>query len=289
MVRYVFMILLYFFCSTSFSQQKLNLKKQCIETFNLDTRLIESSGLVYWNRVLWTHNDDHDNQIYGLLPPYQTISTSYQIPQLKIVDWEEIKQDKDYLYLGDFGNNYQGNRTDLSIFKVNKTSRKIDTISFSYSQQVDLSPQKSQSTNFDCEAFIVIDSFIYLFSKEWSSGYTSLYIIPNKQGHHYTLKLDSLKLKSMVTGACYDSANKQLYLCSYNKQLKPMLHRFSDFEEHHFFKGRCQKIKLRKRFLQVEGIELIDSNKLAISSEGFKFFIIQKPPQLRIIDLNCLD
>jgi hypothetical protein len=36
-------------------------------------------------------------------------------------DWEELTQDKTHFYLGDFGNNASGNRTDLTIYKIAKT------------------------------------------------------------------------------------------------------------------------------------------------------------------------
>jgi hypothetical protein len=62
--------------------------------------------------------------------------------KVKNTDWEEISQDSSYIYVGDFGNNYQGNRTDLHILRIEKKSFLlnqpiIDTISFSYSNQTD--------------------------------------------------------------------------------------------------------------------------------------------------------
>jgi len=83
-------------------------------------------------------------------------------------------QDKDYLYVGDFGNNLNGNRTDLKILRIRKNSvlvnpLKIDTINFSYSNQTNFTPTGTNNTDFDCEAFIVASDSIYLFTKQWIS------------------------------------------------------------------------------------------------------------------------
>ena len=38
---------------------------------------------------------------------------------IKNTDWEEISQDKDFIYIGDIGNN-SGNRDDLKIYRAGK-------------------------------------------------------------------------------------------------------------------------------------------------------------------------
>ena len=107
----------------------------------------------------------------------------------------------------DFGNNASGNRSDLTIFKIAKNSLfdnpKIETISFSYPEQTDFSKQKSNTTNFDCEAFIVSKDSIYLFSKQWKSSKTNIYVLPNEPGNHIAKFKSTLDTKGLVTGATY--------------------------------------------------------------------------------------
>lgn len=142
-------------------------------TQKLSDTLIETSGLIAFDHLLWTHNDDHDTTLYGLNTKGE-IKRKINLQKTKNNDWEEISQDSSYLYIGDFGNNYQGNRTDLKILRIEKKSflantPVIDTIAFSYENQTDFTIQKPQKTDFDCEAFVVLQDSIYLFTKQWTS------------------------------------------------------------------------------------------------------------------------
>jgi hypothetical protein len=128
----------------------LNLKPKY--SIRLSDTIRETSGLLYFDNLLWTHNDDHDKTIYG-------IDSLGQI-QKKVVlykeinhDWEEITQDSSYLYIGDFGNNFAGNRIDLHILKIDKKSFLdenpiIETISFTYSDQNHFSSQEQNTHQF---------------------------------------------------------------------------------------------------------------------------------------------
>jgi hypothetical protein len=110
--------------------------------------LHETSGLVFSDNILWTTNDDTDTTIYG-------VDTSGLI-QKKIIK-KYLTRIRDYarqqlFYIGDFGNNVSGNRKDLHILRIEKNSvegniQKIDTISFSYSNQTDFTKLKSNTTN----------------------------------------------------------------------------------------------------------------------------------------------
>jgi len=103
---------------------------------NLVNTLDETSGLILWNKRLWTHNDSEDLNIYALDTINGNILQSVQLTGTVNKDWEEISHDKDYIYIGDFGNNSGGNRTDLKILKISKNSISagqpvIETINFS--------------------------------------------------------------------------------------------------------------------------------------------------------------
>lgn len=112
-----------------------------VASSNLSNTLAETSGLIFWNNLVWTHNDSDDVNVYGLDTLNGGILQTQPLTGSLNTDWEEVSQDSDYLYVGDFGNNGNGNRTDLKILKISKNSflsgsPVIETINFSYSNQV---------------------------------------------------------------------------------------------------------------------------------------------------------
>ena len=269
-----------------FSQKTVTIPDSSILIFPLSDEIKESSGLIYWNDLLWTHNDDNDNKIYGINPASGKTEQKIVIQQLKVKDWEEIQHNKNYLYIGDFGNNYKGNRTDLRIFRKPKTSDQLDTILFRYPEQADFSVKKANNTNFDCEAFLVTDSMIYLFTKEWSTLKTTLYKIPNKPGKHNAQKISSFNSNGLITGATFNPERNRIVLTGYTKTLSPFLYLISNFQKDDFFSGEQQRLKINKRFLQTESVAFISSTKIAITSEQFNHSLIKSPQQLFIIDLS---
>ncbi len=84
--------------------------------------LPETSGLIHWNNGIWTHNDSDDSNIYSLDTISGAVLQSFALTGIVNTDWEEISEDRDFIYIGDFGNNYSGNRSDLKILKVSKAS-----------------------------------------------------------------------------------------------------------------------------------------------------------------------
>ena len=206
---------------------------------------------------------------------------------------EEITQDANYFYIGDFGNNVSGNRKDLHILRVEKQSllhnnQKIDTLSFSYSTQMDFTKIKSNTTNFDCEAFIVSGDSIYLFSKEWKQKKTSVYVIPKLPGQHIAQLKESYNVKGLITAATYVAEKKLLVLNGYSKSLSPFIYLFYDYNESGFFSGNKRKIKIALPFHQMEGISTLDGIHYFLTNENFaRKRIINVPQQLHQFDLSA--
>jgi hypothetical protein len=145
-----------------------------VTSVNLAGTLPESSGLVLWNLQLWTHNDNTDTTLYALDTLSGGILQQAPIPEVDNIDWEELSQDSDYLYIGDFSNNANGNRTNLKILRVDKNSVMLgapvtDTINFSYADQTVFTPTGGNNTDFDCEAFVVTVDSIFLFTSSGSA------------------------------------------------------------------------------------------------------------------------
>lgn len=262
-------------------------------SITLSDTLRETSGLVYFDNQLWTHNDDTDINIYAL-DTIGKITNLYPLKQLKNTDWEEISQDSTYFYIGNFGNNVSGNRKDLQILRIEKMSLKanepqIDTIAFRYSNQVDFTRSKANTTDFDCEAFIVSKDSLYLFTKQWTNKKTSLYVLPKLPGSYTAQFKGELDVNGLITGATYMEDKKLIALCGYSKKLKPFLYFLYDFKENDFFSGNKRKITLALPYHQVEGITTENGLLYYISNEHFQLKpIINIPQQLHQLDLNPL-
>lgn len=246
-------------------------------SIRLSDSIRETSGLIAFDNLLWTHNDDHDKTIYGL-DSLGKIRKKVILDKTTNQDWEEISQDSSHLYIGDFGNNYSGNRNNLQILKIEKKSFLegnpiIETISFSYSDQKNLNLEKPNTTNFDCEAFIVSKDSIYLFTKQWNSSKTSIYALPNKFGNHVARLKDTLDTKGLVTGVTYLESQKLIVLCGYSKVGKPFLHLLYDYKNNDFLSGNKRRIRIKFPILQIEGIATQDGLHYYVTNES----LVRKP------------
>ncbi len=243
-------------------------------TYPLDILLAETSGLILWNAHLWTQNDSGDTNLYELDPSNGSIISSVSLDPLLNVDWEEISQDQDYVYVGDFGNNANGNRTDLKIIRISKASiqagtPQVEFINFAYEDQTDFSPQGPNNTDYDCEAFIVTDSAIFLFTKEWVSNETRVYRLPKTPGTYMATLEDGLDVNGLITGAVYKSEEGIIALSGYSPTLQPFVFLLYDFTGEDFFGGNKRKLGISLPFHQVEGIASADGLNYYISNERF--------------------
>jgi hypothetical protein len=251
----------------------------------------ETSGLIIWNDKIWTNNDDTDINIYA----FDTINIyDYDVYPLNgtvNTDWEEISQDDDYVYIGDFGNNAGGNRTDLKILRVEKSSLSdnlpvIDTIYFSYSLQTDFSSAGPNNTDFDCEALIVTSDSIYLFTKEWVSEMTSVYSLPKTPGTYTANYIETYNVEGLITGATFLDRERLVVLCGYTSSLQPFLFLLYDFQNSRFFSGNKRKLSVNLPLHQVEGVATEDGLVYYISNEKFSYSIITTSQKLHKIDLT---
>ena len=259
-------------------------------SFTLSGTLSETSGLIFWNNYLWTHNDNIDTNIYCLDTLTGSIIGSYPLHEIENKDWEEISQDDDFIYIGDFGNN-SGNRTDLKIIRIIKSSflnnsPAIDSIRFSYSDQVDFT-SASNNTDFDCEAFIVTDDSIYLFTKQWISNKTSLYSLSKNPGDQVAKLKSTLDVNGLITGAVYIGPERIIALSGYSETLDPFIYLLYDFSGSDFFGGNKRKIAVLLQYHQIEGITTSNGIRYYISNESFSLYpVISTSQKLHVFDLS---
>ena len=264
------------------------------KSMQLSESLSGTSGLICWDGLIWTHNDHLDTRIYALDTATAEISREYLLSGVENTDWEDIAEDGEYLYVGDFGNNASGSRTDLHILRVEIASLisgdpDIDTIWFSYSDQNDLSPQAPNQTDFDCEALVVSSNSIYLFTKQWVTGRTTLYAFPKQPGKHVAQRKANFDTQGLITGAILLEPEKLLVLCGYTGILQPFMYLFYDYPGEDFFSGNKRRVNISIPFLQVEGITSKDGMTYFVSNESFELGAASNIPQaLHRFDLSEL-
>jgi len=258
---------------------------------NLVNALAETSGLIKWNNQLWTHNDSDDINLYALDTLNGSIKLTQPLPGTENIDWEEISQDSGFVYVGDFGNNQNGNRTDLKILKISKTSLlsgvpSIEIINFSYSNQLNYTPTGANNTDFDCEAFIVSSDSIFLFTKQWVSNKTSLYALSKQPGTHIAKFKSTYNVQGLITAAVYKEAENLIALSGYSVSLQPFIYLLYDFNDHNYFGGNKRKISLSLPFHQVEGIATTEGLKYYLTNEKFFQQPISIAQKLHTVDLT---
>ena len=220
--------------------------------FLLPDDLEETSALIYYNGHLWTINDSgNDAVLYKVDTVNGSIVQEITISNATNIDWESLAQDENYIYIGDFGNN-DGNRDDLRIYRVSKNdlsdsgngSVTAYQISFTYSDYTGRI-EKKRENNFDCEAFVSIGDSLYLFSKNWQDNRTKLYRLPKTLGTHVAEKIDSYNTSGLVTGADYNTDDKEITLIGYSQETAiPFFWLLFDYHDNLVFSGNKRRIDL---------------------------------------------
>lgn len=260
-----------------------------INSINLSDSLNETSGLIQWSNQIWSQNDNDDNFIYSINTETGTIDSIINISGVVNSDWEEISQDENYIYVGDFGNNGQGNRIDLHVLRILKssfpTNLQIDTIYFNYPQQIDFLAQTNNTSNFDCEAFIVSSDSIFLFTKRWGDKRTMLHGFPKIPGNYAATLKDSFDIQGLITGATFLETDKLVSICGYSSTLQPFVWLLYDYEGNNFFKGNKRKLNLPLPYTQIEGITTQDGLNYFVSNEYFSAGPIISPQKFHSFSL----
>jgi hypothetical protein len=258
----------------------------------LPVQMKGTSGLIWMNNKLWTQNNFSDINLYSFDPAQAGGFQSMQASGAVNIDWEEMTQDEEYVYIGDFGNNVNGNRTNLQILRIKKNSMMqssliIDTIKFSYATQTNFNATGANKTNFDCEAFIVSKDSIYLFTKEWLTNKTSIYRLPKTSGIYSAMFISSFDVQGLITGATFLESRRLLVLCGYSSSLQPFIYLLYDYPGYRFFEGNKRKFGLNLPFHQVEAITTQDGMNYHMTNEAFNQSGISVPQQLHQLNMSA--
>lgn len=256
----------------------------------INTVLAESSGLQMAGNYLWSFNDGGGAAaIYRIDTMTNVILQKVNLAGATNIDWEDIAFDGTNFYVGDFGNNANGARTDLKIYKfplaaipdyVNNTegtipSGQIEIINFSYSDQPQpILATSANNTKFDCEAMIIDGGKIHLFTKNWINLNTTHYEINGLvAGTYIATPLETLATNYLVTAADKPVGKKMLLLMGYKNSgtASHYLHLLTDYNGGNYFNGNKRQIDLPDVTVmgQAEGITLRTDTYGYISNEKF--------------------
>lgn len=285
--------------SCTYSNQSYNPGQPII----LPGSLIEISGMVYWEGFFWGMNDGGNGAwLYAMDTLTGVVQKVIGLTGATNIDWEDIAQDSSHFYIGDFGNNANGNRTNLKIYVVPKElvqseadtlklePNQYGTIHFSYSDQVDFSPTGGNKTKFDCEAMFFHRGRLHLVTKNWVGDYSVHYSLPAQAGVQVAQRHDSLNTAGfLITGADI-GAEDQLMLTAYNKSGSCVLYLVYGFDSSssYFETGNKRKINLPSSITigQLESVCYINGIHGAFGSERFKVAIFDIPQNIRRFTTN---
>lgn len=241
---------------------------------NLNDVVSETSGLIFFDNRLITHNDSGGmNALYELNVSNGNVSRTVTIQNASNVDWEDICTDDNYIYIGDFGNN-SGNRTNLRIYKVLKSDYlssdtvNAEIIAFSYADQNDFSSAPN-NTNFDAEALISFGNELYIFSKNWVDQRTNIYKVPKTAGTYSVQKTDDFDAEGLITGGTFNPGANKVILTGYSG-IRAFAIELTGFSGGKFSNGLIDKyslgIPLTESF-QTEAVTYKDASNYYISAE----------------------
>lgn len=246
-----------------------------LKTF-LPLSISESSGLIYDEGKLWTHNDKGGSHaIFSIDTTNGSVIQTVIIDNYPNVDWEDITADKNFIYIGDFGNNY-GIRKDLKILKVPKSSIsqdevvhvKAEAISFSYSdQQVFINNNRN---DFDCESMISMEDQLYIFTKNRGNNKTRVYKIPKITGTYSLTPCTGFNVAGRICGAAFNKETHELSLIGYmTGSTDPFIWKMNNFSGDDFFSGDSKRIEIGKSEIKwkTEGICYVTGHHLFITCE----------------------
>ena len=248
--------------------------QQLTEVVALSSTLSESSGLIFLDQRLISHNDSGgEAALYEIDTLTGNISRKVIIANVNNIDWEDICMDSNFIYIGDFGNN-SGSRTNLRIYRVPVTSYLnasndtvyADTIQITYADQIDFTPS-SYSTNYDAEALISFEDSLYIFTKNWGDYRTNVYSVSKQPGSYSINRRDSLDAQGLITGGVYNSDSNVIVLTGYTFT-DPFIIELSQFSGNLFSNGLVQRSILDPGgSIQIESVTHFAQDQYYLTSE----------------------
>ncbi len=219
---YIVTVIITILNTTAYSQKIApSLTNLIVLNNKITNEIEETSGLILFDNMLWTFNDSGGEACLFALNRYShAIERKVYIDNAQNIDWEDITQDDNFIYIGDVGDN-KGARQELHIYKVNKeylldkSNKKVSSelITFSYNDK--RKPLKLSNSAYDCEAIIASNDSIFLFTKNWVHSKSDIYGFPTKQGKYSIERIKRIDSEGLITGACISPDKQYVFLIAY--------------------------------------------------------------------------
>jgi hypothetical protein len=275
-------------CAYSPTSQDLNFLYVLSEA---NPNMSENSGIDISNEGEIMNINDGGNPAVILVTSAETgwLEATIELTGAENVDWEEIAVTDDKIFVGDFGNNSNGARTDQRIYCIDRDSLNDEAwqtvtameIAFYFPEQGQAIPVDLDQTPWDCEAMFFKDDEIHIFTKDWQTYTTKHYKLPVEEGYHAAQLVEEFDCQGLITAA--DINDERIVLLGYTIISTVFMYVLWDYEPGLFFSGNKRRIELgfAVDHGQTEGIAFSSELGGYISSERFIFAnIINEPPQL---------
>lgn len=250
-----------------------------VQLAELAPDLSEASALLYVQGATWTLVDGPGQpEILELDPNTGQVLRTLGLINAMRTDWEALAMDDTHVYVGDIGNN-NGDRQDLRIFRFPVDSLldpavqtvMVETIAYSYADQTVFTPAPF-ATPFDCEAMILVDGEIVLFTKRWNDEQSRVYRMPAQPGT-WTAQPDTLfDSDGLVTDATRDPMTGDVFLAGYRFALpfQPFVWVLKGTSGADLFQGSTERYPLTTVDLQLEGCAWAGGDSLLLVNEEFQ-------------------
>jgi len=146
------------------------------------------------------------------------------------------------------------------------TEVQVDTIRFSFADQVDFTPAFN-GTNFDCEAFVAVDDSLFLFTKRWIDETARLYALPAAPGTHVASVRGDQDTDGLITAASWDGAGRLVLLGHEDDPGQPFIILFNAVQGHDFFEQTGIRRNVNLFDHQTEGIAWLTPDEWILSNE----------------------
>ena len=238
----------------------------------LDAKVNETSGLIFFNNSFWTINDSgNENILYRIDAKTGSVSAEIRIANSTNIDWEELTQDQDYVYIADIGDN-SVKRNEKQIYRVRKSELlqisgngdvSSEVIRFSYPAV------EGKVVNYDAEALIAYKGELHLFTKDLFE--TNHFTVSIQPGTSTAGFIEKYKSDGMVTGAALDVSNNTLIMVGYMGFGDRLLWQFRSSDDKHFFNlpAKSYTMGAVTETGQVEAVCFSPERTLYFSNESF--------------------
>lgn len=185
----------------------------------------ETSGLAQSKGFLWTINDSGDGPYLYAVDKQFELQKKIFVSNAENIDWEELAQDEEYLYVADCGNN-RGYRQKLQIYKVrwdqleridtsSGGSVTAETLTFEYKDRGKENGAKDH--NYDCEAVASVGNELWVFTKNRRDQKTNLYRLNKHKTFQSVASSSVFDVGGLITAADYVRETNYLVLMGYEK------------------------------------------------------------------------